>query len=229
MLCAPMRGTVIVCDDDAGIRTVVCEHLRPHGYTVVEAESGEQALSSPPSTTWKPSCSTSTCPDSTAGRRCSASATHPATASIPVVILSERLAGRHPRPDRPQLTGDAQGWVQKPFNSTSCFAELGRVLHPATVPPTSCWSRTTTTSLRCPSSPATSTPTFRIDHAGRRQEAIRHCIIRPPTCSSSTSPSPTATVSRWLSGCAAAGPAHLAPGRLLVRPPRHEDYTMYLQ
>src|ERR1700743_1545887 len=38
------EGAILVCDDDAGIRTVVSEPLTPPGYTVIEANSGEQAL-----------------------------------------------------------------------------------------------------------------------------------------------------------------------------------------
>src|SRR5271170_6983815 len=38
------EGAILVCDDDAGIRTVVSEHLTRQGYTVIEAVSGEQAL-----------------------------------------------------------------------------------------------------------------------------------------------------------------------------------------
>src|SRR3984893_6323515 len=38
------EGTILVCDDDPGIRTVVNEHLSRQGYTVLEASSGEEAL-----------------------------------------------------------------------------------------------------------------------------------------------------------------------------------------
>jgi len=38
------EGAILVCDDDASIRTVVSEHLTRQGYTVIEANSGEQAL-----------------------------------------------------------------------------------------------------------------------------------------------------------------------------------------
>jgi signal transduction histidine kinase len=35
VLSAPLHATVIVCDDDAGIRTVVGENLRQHGYNIL--------------------------------------------------------------------------------------------------------------------------------------------------------------------------------------------------
>ncbi len=40
ILSAPGEPTVILCDDDLGIRTVVGENLRQHGYKVIEAASG---------------------------------------------------------------------------------------------------------------------------------------------------------------------------------------------
>ncbi len=41
---AMAQGAILVCDDDEGIRTIVNHHLSRQGYTVLEAESGEQAL-----------------------------------------------------------------------------------------------------------------------------------------------------------------------------------------
>ena len=38
------EGLILVCDDDPGIRTVVCEQLRRHGYDVTEAGSGEEVI-----------------------------------------------------------------------------------------------------------------------------------------------------------------------------------------
>ena len=46
-----------------------------------------------------------------------------ATAAIPVVILSVSSPS-----ERPMLVGEAQGWVQKPYNESLLLAELGRVL-----------------------------------------------------------------------------------------------------
>jgi DNA-binding response OmpR family regulator len=80
---------------------------------------------------------------------------------------------------RPQLTGDAQGWVQKPFNENLLFAELGRVLHhgdgPAhvlLVEDDEDLASVLTASFR--------NAAVRVDRAATRQQAIRHCITRPP-------------------------------------------------
>src|ERR1700687_1538388 len=37
-------GSILVCDDDEGIRTIVNHHLTRQGYTVLEASSGQEAL-----------------------------------------------------------------------------------------------------------------------------------------------------------------------------------------
>ena len=39
------EGLILVCDDDPGIRVVVAEQLRQHGYDILEAGSGEEVIS----------------------------------------------------------------------------------------------------------------------------------------------------------------------------------------
>ena len=125
------EGLILVCDDDPGIRTVVCEQLQRRGYDVIEAGSGEevialaheQAMRDAPS----PSISAILLDHYLPGlsgwetlRQLKSSA---ATAAIPVVILSVSSPS-----ERPMLVGEAQGWVQKPYNESLLLAELGRVL-----------------------------------------------------------------------------------------------------
>src|ERR1039457_192123 len=38
------EGLILVCDDDPGIREVVAEQLRQHGYDILEAGSGEEVI-----------------------------------------------------------------------------------------------------------------------------------------------------------------------------------------
>ena len=38
------EGLILVCDDDPGIRVVVAEQLRQHGYDILEAGSGEEVI-----------------------------------------------------------------------------------------------------------------------------------------------------------------------------------------
>ena len=129
------EGLVLVCDDDPGIRVVVAEQLRLHGYEIMEARSGEEAISLAREQMARAAGLTR---DAAGSKPIAAILLDlympglsgwdtieqlresPVTASIPVVILSVI-----PPTER---SGDAQGWVQKPFNENLLLAELGRVL-----------------------------------------------------------------------------------------------------
>jgi signal transduction histidine kinase/CheY-like chemotaxis protein len=131
------EGLVLVCDDDPGIRVVVAEQLRQHGYEILEASGGEEVLAVARQLAAKAEGN---------GRRAPAQAisailldlympglsgwetlqqlkASPTTSGIPVIILSVI-----PSTERAQLAGEAQGWVQKPFSENLLLAELERVL-----------------------------------------------------------------------------------------------------
>ena len=125
------EGLILVCDDDPGIRTVVREQLRRHGYDVIEAGSGEEVIALANEQTMRnapsPAISAILLDHYLPGlngwetlRQLKSSAT---TAAIPVVILSVSSPS-----ERPLLVGEAQGWVQKPYNESLLLDELGRVL-----------------------------------------------------------------------------------------------------
>src|SRR5205814_1797842 len=80
---------------------------------------------------------------------------------------------------RPQLTGDAQGWVQKPFNENLLFAELGRVLHHGEGPAYVLLVEDDE-DLASVLTASFQDAAVRIDHVSSRQQAIRQCITRPP-------------------------------------------------
>jgi CheY-like chemotaxis protein len=133
------EGLILVCDDDPGIRVVVAEQLRQHGYDILEAGSGEEVVA----------LANEHSAQATQGRRTRDARVppisailldlympglngwetlqrlkeSPATAAIPVVILSVI-----PPTDHPLRAGGPEGWVQKPFNENLLLAELGRVL-----------------------------------------------------------------------------------------------------
>jgi signal transduction histidine kinase/CheY-like chemotaxis protein len=168
------EGAILVCDDDAGIRTVVSEHLTRQGYTVIEASSGEQALILAAEHQVEAILLDLYMPGLSGWETLQRLRNNPTTANIPVVVLSVLSSTL-----RPQLTGDAQGWVQKPFNENLLFAELGRVLHhgegPADillVEDDEDLASVLTASFR--------DAAVRIDRAATRQQAIRHCITHPP-------------------------------------------------
>jgi signal transduction histidine kinase/DNA-binding response OmpR family regulator len=128
------EGLILVCDDDPGIREVVAEQLRQHGYEILQASGGDEVLSLTAERTGKLSKDKDMkpiaailldlyMPGLSGWDTLHRLKANPATAAIPVVILSVI-----PPSDREALAGEAQGWVQKPFNENLLLAELKRVL-----------------------------------------------------------------------------------------------------
>lgn len=127
-------GTVLVCDDDITVRRLIAEQLRVHGYTVLEASSGDQALqfaSKQPIDAilldlYMPGMSGWDTLGQLKQRR--------ETADIPVVVCSVLSPSTRTSGGNGHLAAAAEGWVQKPFNESLLLAELGRVLHAGSGP-----------------------------------------------------------------------------------------------
>jgi signal transduction histidine kinase/CheY-like chemotaxis protein len=168
------EGAILVCDDDAGIRTVVSEHLTRQGYTVIEANSGEQALVLAAEHHVEAILLDLYMPGLSGWETLQRLRNNPITATIPVVVLSVLSSTL-----RPQLTGDAQGWVQKPFNENLLFAELGRVLHHGDGPAYVLLVEDDD-DLASVLTASFQNAAVHIDLATSRQQAIRQCITRPP-------------------------------------------------
>src|SRR5215469_16371238 len=168
------EGAILVCDDDAGIRTVVSEHLTRQGYSVIEASSGDQALVLAAEHQVEAILLDLYMPGLSGWETLQRLRNNPATANIPVVVLSVLSSTL-----RPQLTGDAQGWVQKPFNEHLLFAELGRVLHHGEGPAYVLLVEDDEDLASVLIASFHDTPVH-IDHASTRQDAIRQCINRRP-------------------------------------------------
>jgi signal transduction histidine kinase/CheY-like chemotaxis protein len=168
------EGAILICDDDPGIRTIVSEHLTRQGYTVIEASSGDQALTLAAEQQVEAILLDLYMPGLSGWETLQRLRNNPATANIPVVVLSVLSSTL-----RPQLTGDAQGWVQKPFNEHLLFAELGRVLHHGDGPAYVLLVEDDEDLASVLMASFHDTPVH-IDHASTRQEAIRQCIQRRP-------------------------------------------------
>jgi CheY-like chemotaxis protein len=168
------EGAILVCDDDAGIRTVVAEHLHRQGYTVIEAVSGEEALVLAAEHHVEAILLDLYMPGLSGWETLQRLRNNPVTANIPVVVLSVLSSTL-----RPQLTGDAQGWVQKPFNENLLFAELGRVLHQGEGPAYVLLVEDDE-DLASVLVASFEDAAIHVDHASTRQLAIRQCITRPP-------------------------------------------------
>lgn len=168
------EGAILICDDDPGIRTVVSEHLTRQGYTVIEAISGEQALVLASERHVEAILLDLYMPGLSGWETLQRLRNNPATANIPVVVLSVLSSTL-----RPQLTGEAQGWVQKPFNENLLFAELGRVLHHGEGPAYVLLVEDDE-DLASVLIASFQDAAVHIDHVATRQQAIRQCIDRPP-------------------------------------------------
>jgi len=168
------EGSILICDDDPEIRTIVSEHLTRQGYTVLEASNGHEALTVAAEKQVEAILLDLYMPGLSGWETLQRLRDTPATAEIPVVVLSVLSSTL-----RPQLSGDAQGWVQKPFNENLLFAELGRVLHhgegPAhvlLVEDDDDLASVLIANFR--------DAAVHIDHASTRQQAVRHCIKHRP-------------------------------------------------
>ena len=168
------EGSILVCDDDAGIRTVVGEHLRRQGYTVVEAATGREALELAKRHPLEAILLDMYMPGMSGWETLQQLRDHPATAAVPVVVLSVLSPNL-----RSQLTGEAQGWVQKPFNEHHLFAELARVLGSGEGP-----ARVLLVEddedLANVVVESFGSADVEVQHACTRQQAIRQCMSKRP-------------------------------------------------
>jgi signal transduction histidine kinase/CheY-like chemotaxis protein len=168
------EGAILVCDDDEGIRTIVNHHLTRQGYTVIEAASGDEALVLTAENHVEAILLDLYMPGLSGWETLQRLRNNPATAHIPVVILSVLSSTL-----RPQLTGDAQGWVQKPFNESLLFAELGRVLHSGEGPAHVLLVEDDEDLASVVIASFQDAAVY-LEHAASRQQAIRKCITRRP-------------------------------------------------
>ena len=124
---APSRGTIMVCDDDASIRSIVAEHLGRHGYRILEADSGEKALTLASSNSVQAILLDLYMPGLSGWDTLQRLKDSSSTANIPVVVLSvlSPSAGKTKDSSRQLIP---QGWVQKPFEEERLIAEISRVL-----------------------------------------------------------------------------------------------------
>ena len=123
-----MQGAILIVDDDDLVRQVVSEQLRRNGYSVLETDRGEHALKIAEKQHVEAILLDLYMPGLSGWETLERLKRNPATADIPVVVLS-MLSPASQKMEAPSLLAAAQGWVQKPFNEGLLITELGRVLH----------------------------------------------------------------------------------------------------
>ena len=168
------EGCILICDDDASIRTIVAEHLTQQGYECLEAASGEQALTLAAENRVEAILLDLYMPGLSGWETLQRLRDHPATSAIPVVVLSVLSPVL-----RREMAGDAQGWVQKPFNEHLLFAELGRVLRHGDGPAKILLVEDDH-DLASVVVASFEEANVHVEHAATRQQAIRHCIAQRP-------------------------------------------------
>lgn len=115
--------TVLVCDDDAAMREVVCAILQARGYRSLEASSGEQAIELARAERPAVLLLDLLMPGLSGWETAAMLRANAETASIPIVILSV-LAADAARPSSKGLAG----WIRKPLDAMSLFEVLDRAV-----------------------------------------------------------------------------------------------------
>jgi signal transduction histidine kinase/DNA-binding response OmpR family regulator len=195
LLASPIQrghGRILICDDDPSIRMVVSELLHQHGYDILEARSGEEALAIAARHTAQNNGQN----NGSSGHSISAILLDlympglsgwdtlqqlkaaPATASIPVVILSVIPPSDAPA-DRLHRASQAQGWVQKPFNENLLLSELGRILDTKHGPGQVLLVEDDK-DLAAVILDGFKDSEIHIAHASTRQQAVDFCLLGPP-------------------------------------------------
>jgi len=131
------EGSILICDDDAVLRTTIAEQLRGRGYTVLEACSSDEAVTiaseRAPKSPVRAILLDMNMTDMKGWELLKRLTQDPATAAIPLVMLSvQSPAGDAERSSEER--GKLQGWIQKPINEDRLFAELGNALSSGTRP-----------------------------------------------------------------------------------------------
>jgi signal transduction histidine kinase/DNA-binding response OmpR family regulator len=178
------EGLILVCDDDAGVREVVAEQLRQHGYEIMEASSGEEVIAIAREQAARAHDHSGLpisallldlyMPGLSGWETLQRLKESPATASIPVVVLSVI-----PATERTLLADEAQGWVQKPFNENLLLAELGRVLRAKAGPGQILLVEQDQSQAQAILS-CFEQAGIRMDHAATLQQAVDRCLLGAP-------------------------------------------------
>jgi signal transduction histidine kinase/DNA-binding response OmpR family regulator len=178
------EGLILVCDDDPGMREVVAEQLRQHGYEIMEASSGEEVIAIAREQAARARDHSGLpisallldlyMPGLSGWETLQRLKESPATASIPVVVLSVI-----PATERALLAGEAQGWVQKPFNENLLLAELGRVLRAKAGPGQILLVEQDQSQAQAILG-GFEQAGIRIDHAATLQQAVDRCLLGAP-------------------------------------------------
>ncbi|TNM37365.1 response regulator [Nocardioides albidus] len=112
--------TVLVCEDDAATRAVIIDLLRSHGYNVIGAASGEEALALAAKKAPDAVLMDLTLPGVDGWSAIAAIRAEERTRDVPVLIVSGSEPGPAPTP--------VAAWLSKPLDVTALLASLQDVI-----------------------------------------------------------------------------------------------------
>jgi DNA-binding response OmpR family regulator len=117
------QGVILLCDDDEQTRGALKSSLQLHGYEVVEAESGPEAVAYAQEVGVDAILLDLTLPGMSGWQTLRSLKDNPDTASIPVVVLSVFEA-----PKEEPLSAHPDSWITKPHQEQNLMRELARVI-----------------------------------------------------------------------------------------------------
>ena len=116
-------GVILLCDDDPDSRLAMRSSLQKHGYEVVEAETGTEAIAYAEEVGVDAILLDLTLPGMNGWQTLRQLKSNAATSGIPVVVLSVFAP-----PERNTLAIHPDGWIIKPHQEGSLLRELARVV-----------------------------------------------------------------------------------------------------
>ena len=174
----PPLGTILICDDEPGIRSIVSEHLQRHGYHILEADSGDQALALANTNSVQAILLDLYMPGLSGWETLEKLKSSEHTAHIPVVVLSVLSPTAGPARDGAGVLLP-QGWVQKPFDEERLVGELSRVVHQSNGS-SHVLLVEDDQDLAAVIIAGFEEAEVRVDHASTRQSAIDQCRVKRP-------------------------------------------------
>ncbi len=118
------RETLLISTSDNDTRTSLAASLRFHGYNVIEASSGRETLAHTQREAPRAVLLDLTLPDMSGWEALRILKEEPATANVPVIILSAHAMGKSST-----LGLGADGWLQVPAQESDLLEELSLVLN----------------------------------------------------------------------------------------------------
>ena len=125
---APVKGCILVGEDDESVLKVTKARLEHEGYDVIEAVDGEAVLQRAVDTTVQVILLDVWLPKRNGYEVCRMLKRQPATRHIPVIIFTASESGMQKLADR-CIEAGALDWIKKPFRTTELLEKIHHALN----------------------------------------------------------------------------------------------------